>query len=105
MSKYETIYITEALGYILENGYEMVGTISEWKQFKHCNAWYVGKRVRNELGEFDIYFLQSYETIVAAYNITTGEFVQFDWSEASDHTRTTQKQINQWKRYMANGYY
>lgn len=96
MQRY-TIENDKALyNYCLENGIIYIKDIQDWKQFKNCQAWYKGVKVKDASGDWEhMWILQSYNTIVAVYNEKLGELVRLGkW------TRTTSKQTTQWGYFM-----
>lgn len=104
MQQYDLINITEAAEYIIVNNLKLDRNIQDWTQFRNCQAWYMGGIFYNDAGRYEIYFLQSYNTVVAIWNKTTGELIKLDWSKYTDHKRTTSKQITQWSRFMERGW-
>lgn len=95
MKQYDLINVSDCTEWLLNNNFSYKRSITDWQQFNHCQAWYRGVVLGNESGEFEVYFLQSYRTMVAAYIVESGELVRF-----GKYSRTTSKQTTQWGNYM-----
>lgn len=96
MKRYDIMNVEDFLSYLEDEELVIIGKIKNWKQFKHCQAWYCEATLGNDAGTFDVYLLQSYWTMVAVYRKDTGECIRL-----GKYSPTTSKQTTQWENALS----